>query len=261
MSPSSQVFEQRDEPSALIFIGLLVGSIAAHGVLVWWMPDKPPARVVTTRVEMEFYEEKQPDPPKEEEPPKPPEPERKPAEPQKLEVTKPKAIARADTPKPPEDAPPPPNQEAKEVPPEPVPIVIGVTMDSTTATGGFAVQVGNTSMGRASKDVVDPSQVKAYKAERYAPPGSADTEPVILGEVKPDYPPEAKKHDIEGQVRLRVTIDETGTVASVTVISGPGYGLNEAARDAVKRAKFKPALKGGVAVGYTITYTYQFLLD
>lgn len=253
MSSSPDVFEQRDEPSGLIFIGLLVGSIAAHGVLVWLMPDHPPVRVANTRVEMEFYEEKKPDPPKVEEPPKP---EEKP-----LPRVQPKVVVKVDTPKPKEDVPPPPNEEAKEVPKEPVPIVIGVTMDSTTAAGGFAVQVGNTTYGKASKDVVDPASVKNYAAPKYAPPGSADSEPVILGEVKPDYPPEAKKNDIEGQVRLRVTIDETGVVTTVAVISGPGYGLNEAARDAVKRAKFKPAIKGGEAVGYTITYTYQFLLD
>jgi len=253
---SSSVFEERDEPSALIFIGLLVGSIVAHGVLVVLMPNHPPERVANTRVEMEFYEEKKPDPPKEEEPPKPPEPE-------KLEVPKikPKAIAKADTPKPPEEAPPPPNQEAKEVPKEPVPIVIGVTMDSTTATGGFAVQVGNTTYGKAQKEVVDPGNVKNYAAPKYAPPGSADTEPVIMGEVKIEYPPEAKKNDIEGDVRLRVTTDETGAVTAVSVIAGPGYGLNEAARDALKRFKFKPATKAGEAVGYTFTYTYRFLLD
>jgi protein TonB len=251
---SSSVFEERDEPSALIFIGLLVGSIVAHGVLMVLMPNHPPERLANKRVEMEFYEEKKPDPPKVEEPPK---------EEPKIEVPKvqPKLVVKVDAPKPPEDVPPPPNQEAKEVPQEPVPIVIGVTMDSTTATGGFAVQVGNTTYGKASKDVVDANSVKNYAAPKYAPPGSADTEPTILGEVKPDYPSEAKKNDIEGHVRLRVTIDETGLVTAVTVISGPGYGLNEAARDAVKRAKFKPAMKGGEAVGYTITYTYQFLLD
>lgn len=253
---SSTVFERRDEPNSLIFIGLLVGSIAVHGVLVWLMPDHAPVRVANTRVEMDFYEEKKPDPPKVEEPPKPPEPE-------KIEVpkVKPKVVVKADTPKPQEDVPPPPNEEAKEVPKEPVPIVIGVTMDSTTATGGFAVQVGNTTYGKAQKEVVDPGSVKNYAAPKYAPPGSADSEPVIIGEVKVDYPAEAKKNDIEGDVRLRVTTDETGLVTAVSVISGPGYGLNEAARDALKRFKFKPAIKGGEAVGYTFTYTYRFLLD
>ncbi len=251
-------FERQDEPNGWIFVGLLLASVVAHGVSFVAMPSSPPPRVMNTRVEMEFYE---PPPPKveEPEPPKPPEPEPVKIEPVKV---KQKLVAKAEAPPPKEDAPPPPNQEPpKDVPQEPVPIVIGVTLDSTTATGGFAVQVGNTTYGKASDKVVDPASVKAYAAKKYAPPGSADSEPQLMGEVKIDYPPEAKKNDIEGTVRLRVTTDETGAVTQATIISGPGYGLNEAARDAMRRFKFKPAMKAGEAVGYTFTYAYTFLLD
>ena len=252
-------FERQDEPSGLIFAALLVASLLVHGVSFIAMPDSQPPRSINRVVEMEFIVEKPPEPPPEEEKPEP--------EPPKLEIPKvkpppQKLVAKAEAPPPKEDLPPPPNQDPpKEVPQEPVPIVIGVTMDSTTATGGFAVQVGNTTYGKASNKVVDAANVKAYSAPKYAPPGSADTEPTISGEVKIDYPPEAKKSEIEGTVRLRVTIDETGAVTAVSVISGPGYGLNEAARDAMKRFKWKPATKGGEAVGYTITYAYTFLLD
>ena len=34
-----------------------------------------------------------------------------------------------------------------------------------------------------------------------------------------------------------------------------------AAREAIKRFKFKPAMKAGEAVSTTITYNYTFLLD
>ncbi|MGV3625223.1 MAG: energy transducer TonB [Archangium sp.] len=253
-------FEKQDEPSGLIFAALLVASVLVHGVTFVAMPSTAPTREQNRVVEMDLYIPP-PEPPKVEEE-KPPEP-----EPPKLEIPKvkpppQKLVAKAEAPPPKEDLPPPPNQDPpKEVPQEPVPIVIGVTMDSTTATGGFAVQVGNTTYGKASKTVTDPNAVKAYSAPKYAPPGSADTEPTISGEVKIDYPPEARKADIEGTVRMRVTIDENGVVTAVTVLSGPGYGLNEAARDAMKRFKWKPATKGGEAVGYTITYAYTFLLD
>lgn len=251
-------FERQDEPSGWIFAALVVASVLIHGLTFIAMPESSPPRAPNQPVEMTFYE---PPPPKEEEQPKPPEPEPPKPEPVKVKAP-PKIVAKAEAPPPKEEAPPPPNQDPpKEAPKEPVPIVIGVTMDSTTATGGFAVQVGNTTYGKASDKVVDPASVKAYSAPKYAPPGSADTEPVALGEIKIPYPPEAKKNDIEGTVRLRVTIDEQGTVTAVSVISGPGYGLNEAARDILKKYKFKPAIKGGEAVGYTITYAYTFLLD
>ena len=56
-------------------------------------------------------------------------------------------------------------------------------------------------------------------------------------------------------------IDAEGKVVEAIVLSGPGYGLNEAAREAARRFKFKPAKKNGEPVGTTITYSYTFLLD
>ncbi len=255
MAAESAFSRRENEPGALVFLVLLGGSIIAHGIGVALMPAEAPLRAAARRVEMEFYEP--PKPPEPEEPPKPEEPP-PPVEVPKVKI---KPVVKADAPPPKEEAPPPPNEEAKEISKEPVPIVIGVTMDSTTATGGFAVNVGNTTYGKASDKPSDAAAVKPYAAVKYAPPGSADTEPVLMGEIKIEYPPEAKKNDIEGSVRLRVVTDPEGLVTSVSVISGPGYGLNEAARDALKKFKFRPATKGGVAVGYTFTYTYTFLLD
>src|SRR6185295_8936074 len=97
----------------------------------------------------------------------------------------------------------------------------------------------------------NPAEVQAYKAPKYVPPGGADSDPVVDGEVKIPYPEEAKRAQIEGTVRLRITVDLDGRVVEVKVLSGPGYGLDEAARDAIKRFKFKPAMKGGEAVSTT----------
>jgi protein TonB len=141
-----------------------------------------------------------------------------------------------------------------------VPLVVGISMSSTTAVGGFAVGVGNTTYGKAQAPV-DPDTVKPYAAPRYLPPGSADSEPQVLSEVKVPYPEEAKKGEVEGSVRLKVTLEPTGEVKEVVVLSGPGYGLNEAARAALRRFRFKPATKGGEAVGYTFIYTYTFELN
>ncbi|HEY0882950.1 MAG TPA: TonB family protein [Archangium sp.] len=244
--------------SVLLLGGMLLISLVGHVVTVLSLPDtiarpKPPKIV-----EMEMYVPPPP-PPKVEEV-KPPEP------PKELEKpkTKPLPVVKVDKPPPPKpvEEPPPPNQEPPAEPPKaPVPIVVGISMSSTTAAGGFAVQVGNTTYGKASDKIVDPSQVKAYVAPKYAPPGGADVEPQPLGEVKIPYPEQAKKAEIEGSVRLRVKIDAEGIVQEVSILSGPGYGLNEAARDALKKFKFKPALKGGSPIGYELLYTYTFLLD
>ena len=91
--------------------------------------------------------------------------------------------------------------------------------------------------------------------------GLGDTEPVPSGEVRIAYPADARERGVEGSVRLRVTVDASGIVQDVVVLSGPGFGLDEAARDALKRFKFKPATRGGEPVSSTFVYTYSFLLD
>jgi protein TonB len=255
MSASSN--QNDDFQSLMLFGGAIALSLVVHVIGINVLPDALQRAAIRPPVEMEFYEPPPPPPPPKEEPPK----EEPKPEPPKIKI-KPPPIKVAEAPPPPKDEPPPPNDTPPpETPQKPVPIVVGISMSSTTAAGGFAVQVGNTTYGKASDKVTDPNDVKAYSAPKYAPPGSADTEPVLVGEIKVPYPEEAKKNEIEGSVRLKVTVDETGVVTAVAVISGPGYGLNEAARDALRKYRFKPATKGGEAVGTTIVYTYTFLLD
>lgn len=243
------------DKSLWVLGGMIALSMAGHVITLLTLPEAL-ARGPDRNVEMEFYEPPPPPPP----PPKVEEPE--PPKPLEKVKVKPPPVKVAELKPPPPDVPPPPNQEPPpEAPTKPVLVVVGINMSSTTQAGGFAVQVGNTTYGKASDKIVDPSQVKAYSAPKYAPPGGADTEPVMLGEVKIPYPEEAKKNEIEGSVRLKVTLDPGGQVTEVAVISGPGYGLNEAAREALRRFRFKPATKGGEAVGYTFVYTYTFLLD
>jgi protein TonB len=243
-----------DDKSLWLLAGMIALSMAGHVATMLVLPDVMARSVKDRNVEMEFYEPPPPPPPPKVEEPKP-EP------PKPVEKIKP-VVVKLPEPVKPKDVPPPPNQEEPKEPPKaPVPIVVGISMSSTTQGGGFAVQVGNTTYGKASDKIVDPSEVKAYSAPKYLPPGGADTEPVALGEIKVPYPEEAKKNEIEGSVLLNVQVDATGTVTAVTVIKGPGYGLNEAAREILKKYKFKPATKGGEAVGTSLIYTYTFLLD
>lgn len=257
MATAARPPQQQRSPWATLALLLLV-SAAAHLVAFVSLPASGLAsHQRNVPVEMTLYEPPPPPPPKEE----PPEPE--PPKPLPPPKPAPAPVVKVDAPKPPEDVPPPPNETPPETPPEgpPPPIVVGVTMSSTAAGGSFAVQVGNTTYGKAQDTVVDAAEVKPYAAPKYAPPGSADSEPQLLSEVKVDYPDEARRNEVEGNVRLRVTLSADGVVEKVVVVSGPGYGLDEAARDALRRFRFKPAMKGGEAVGYTFVYTYTFLLD
>lgn len=95
----------------------------------------------------------------------------------------------------------------------------------------------------------------------YVGPGEADVDPVVVEEHQIPYPEEAKRDGIEGTVRLRVMVDMEGSVAGVQVLSGPGHGLDEAAREALMRFRFKPAIVNSAPTMTTITYEYKFILD
>ena len=157
-------------------------------------------------------------------------------------------------PPPPEQPPPPPNEPPPE-PTKPVPLVVGISMSSTTSAGGFAAPVGNTAYGKVGHKAKAPSEVKEYAAPKYTPIYQVDSRAEVASEVKIPYPEEARRAGIEGTVTLSITIDTEGKVVAAKVVSGPGYGLNEAARDAIKRFRFKPAIKGGEAVSTEMKYS------
>jgi len=85
--------------------------------------------------------------------------------------------------------------------------------------------------------------------------------PVLISEVRIPYPKQAREANIEGPVVMELLIDAEGAVRNVTLISGPGFGLNEAAITAVRGVKFKPAKLEQQSVAVKIRYTYRFILE
>ncbi|WP_224366220.1 energy transducer TonB [Hyalangium versicolor] len=240
-------------------VGFVAGSLALHGGALIFLHTRPVSVSTPQRpVELVMVEVQKPPPPpppevKEEPKPEPPKPRIVP-KPQVKVAQAPKPL-----PPPPVDAPPPPNDAPP--PTKAAPLVVGISMSSTTNSGGFAAPVGNTLYGRTADKAAAPQQVKAYSAPKYTPIYQVDSEPQLAGEVKIPYPDEARRAGIEGTVTLAITIDTEGRVVAARVVSGPGYGLNEAARDAILRFRFKPAIKGGEAVSTEMKYAYTFLLD
>ena len=73
-----------------------------------------------------------------------------------------------------------------------------------------------------------------------------DAQPIVR--IEPRYPPAAARDGIEGWVRLRFTIDETGGVTDVTVIeSEPRRIFDQEARRALMRWRYAPRVVDGVA--------------
>jgi protein TonB len=174
------------------------------------------------------------------------------------------AVSPPDAPPAPEIAPPPPNQAPPaDASARRAPVRIGVALSATTSAGEVAAPAGNTLYGRMPQQAPDPSQVQPYRAERYAPPTQVTSlpEPVEVAVPRGEYPPEAARAGVEGEVKLRLLVDETGRVRQVTVLSDPGYGLGPAAARIARRFfRFKPARLGGEPVATEIPFTVVFEL-
>ena len=84
--------------------------------------------------------------------------------------------------------------------------------------------------------------------------------PVVISRAEPIYPAEARKARISGIVILETVIDRNGDVRDVTVMKGLPYGLSEAAADAVRQWKFRPATLNGQPVDVIFNLTVSFRL-
>jgi protein TonB len=79
--------------------------------------------------------------------------------------------------------------------------------------------------------------------------GGAEAVPLVR--VSPLYPPRAQSRGVEGWVLLQFTITPQGTTKDIEVLDADPKGYFErAAKDAVKKYKYKPRIVDGVAVDW-----------
>ncbi|HMB55183.1 MAG TPA: TonB family protein [Thermoanaerobaculia bacterium] len=86
--------------------------------------------------------------------------------------------------------------------------------------------------------------------------------PQLTTQPEARYPAMAKKLGREADVDVRVLVDERGNVREATLMSQKkaGFGFDEAALDAARGAKYRPATKDGVIVKMYVTLTIRFNL-
>jgi len=73
--------------------------------------------------------------------------------------------------------------------------------------------------------------------------------PELLSTPEVRYPPMARRLGKEAVVEVRLLVDETGKVARAETVGTPfGFGFEEAALDAARKARYRPATKEGVRV-------------
>ena len=249
----------------------LVASVLFHGGLVGLLHALPgPARPDRQLPPMEMTEKK--DKPKEQ--PREPEP-KKPVE-TKVAMVKTHKVRRVRRKRrpPPKKAEPKQAEPTQEPSPEPQnvgPKKFGLNFKGTTTAApgeGVAVPRGDSIAvdpritRRGKKPKKKPRGFKkVYQAGEVAPMAVLTTRPTLLRELVPEYPEQVKDLGIEGQVKLRVTIDAKGKVIKVKLLTRLHPALDKVAIKTARKLRFKPATVNGVPVTHTITYAFSFVLE
>lgn len=157
---------------------------------------------------------------------------------------------------------PPEEREQLEAPPTEiqidVPIVISDELSSDKSDPALAAkyeqalsQLGSTRITTASS-IAEKEEMKDFTPY--------DDPPVIIGELRVEYPDFAKRAKVQGTVMLEVEVYKDGTMGNVKVLKSI-TGLDQAAIDAVRKVKFQPGKSSGQPVNTIVTIPVTFKLN
>lgn len=114
--------------------------------------------------------------------------------------------------------------------------------------------------GRAAAAKASATQV-ASNAGPSSSGGGETRDAIPVSSIRPRYPANALRNNIEGWVDVTYTVNADGTVGNVQVVGAePRHVFDNAALEAIRRAKFSPALRDGVAVESQQHQRIQFTL-
>ncbi len=154
------------------------------------------------------------------------------------------------------------------------PVMLPVIDPKPKATRDREVTSSNASTVKSEKPVYVPSATPALKETPKTddpPPvkidAVKDASPLAVGsllayatkQAQPVYPSAAKSTRTMGIVKVEVTVDEKGEVADVQKTSGPPM-LQAAAKDAIRKWRFRPFVRDGMPVRATGFVSFNFAL-
>jgi periplasmic protein TonB len=104
-------------------------------------------------------------------------------------------------------------------------------------------------------------QPPAVQAQERSTPKLVSTVEYVR-EPSPRYPPQSRRLREQGLVVLRVVIDERGEASSIEIETSSGHArLDDAARDAVLRAAFRPYVEDGEPRRALVLIPIEFALN
>ncbi len=253
----------------LVHLALALGLYAAER----WVHHHPPTLVAEPPGEIVDIELPRPNVEPPEPPPPPPATEPAPPAPAAAPTPAPRRVVARTTAPPSQSPPTPAIEPAAPGPPDTaapapvfvlpeggsggsIPVPVGTARPGPTGPGGTGSGSGGGGKpGGTGPAAPVPVSVAAIK-RRAMPIGDTD-----FVEAHRDYPAEARRLGIEGQVKVRLLVDKSGEVTSRKLITRLGHGLDELAMKLARRLRFEAAIDtDDRSVASVVVWTFRFTL-
>ena len=93
------------------------------------------------------------------------------------------------------------------------------------------------------------------------PPPMAVTSPLkVLSKPRAQYTDSARTNNVQGVVRLKITLMANGSVGNITPLNSLPYGLTEQAIAAARQIRFEPRKVNGTPQPSIVTFEYSFTI-
>ena len=138
--------------------------------------------------------------------------------------------------------------------------VFGVKRNTLTSDKGtVTAKVGNTLTKKEDDKELqdDESDSLPQAAEEFL----ITSMPRAINEVRPEYPKWAKEQKISGSVIFEILIDKNGDVRQAKLVRGLNPKLDQLAKAAILKFKFKPAYIEKKPAAVRIKYAIKYLLE
>lgn len=163
----------------------------------------------------------------------------------------------------------PPVKQVSEIPSVPQEVVTENTLPvdttpisvSPVASTITSAETTSTPVEKKSSSMNSRSANKNGSALGIVDAGAVGIKPAKISGQDPPYPEIAQDMGIEGKVSATLTIDTTGKVVEVQIISAPHKSMSESVTSTVKRWKFKPVMYKGSLVSVKVKQEIEFTLD
>ena len=129
----------------------------------------------------------------------------------------------------------------------------------STGIGSATVTGSNGGGGGRVASVGIPTAMGATPSRQPMTMAATSTDLEIVSKPPVQYPSEARKLRIQGDVVLRVTFTAAGQVIVQCVVRGLGHGLDEEARRVAQQIRYRAATRNGQPIDFptNITITFQ----